>query len=250
MDFLGRKPSHEFTRFIRVQERELGVAITFCTMEQHPIDHYQKNLLGTWGRPGSERILTVYVNVALIKREGFPSEAKEVTAAHEVLHLWAEHSGFPITKHSNEFKDDGPEVYVGGMLHSLVQHIPIDQKMREEGFDPYVVLRKDGMDALHRWGSDDFVGIDPDKPQFVIETLNYIKSQLRYPEDLKGAARRLFEDRFPEIISLGHKGLAIIGECDCMEPREALDALILLRDVLGLKDHGVLVCDSVSGKIY
>jgi hypothetical protein len=250
MNLFGRKPSRKFTVFIRQQETDLGLRITFARMEQHPIVHYQKDLLGTYELDEERGKLRVYINVELMKDNDFPFESKEITAAHEVLHVWAERAGFPTTKHPAKFPKDGPEAFVGGKLHSMIQHVAIDDRLCEYGFDPLVVQRKDGLDAIKRWASMDFTPIHKDSPQFVLETLNYMEGQLRYPREIQGDAKALLLCKRPGLVALGDEGLVCIYEAGCLQPAGALKALIEVRDLLDLKRQGVLVFDPRNGLIY
>ena len=250
MKLFGQKCSTKFSVFIRQQESELGLRIVFSKMERHHIDHYYEDLLGTYELDDKQNILKVYVNVALIKNKCIHPDSKEVTAAHEVLHVWACRAGFPITKRPPEFPDDGPEAFVGSKIHSMVQHVAIDSKLQGHGFDPLIVQQEKGRDAIRRWESMDFTVLRKGSPKFVLETLDYMEGQLRYPAEIRNAAKTILSARNHALFSLGEQGLARIRESDCLQPDGALVALIKVRDLLELKPHGVLVFDPRDGRVY
>ena len=54
MNFLGRKPSHTFVKFIRMQEQVLDVAVIFQPMSEHPVKDYKDHLLGTYGETSTD----------------------------------------------------------------------------------------------------------------------------------------------------------------------------------------------------
>ena len=250
MKFLGQKPTREFVRFVKEYESALHLRITFLTMDSHPIDHYKRNVLGTFVLDKTKGLLIVYVNTRIIKDDNLPPISKEIIAAHEILHPWADSIGFPVTQHSEKYSEDGPEASAGSSLHSLIQHVPIDARLRESGFDPFIVLRPKGLELLKRWETTELSNLDKADYKFFSESTFYIESQIRYPDDIAEAIKQHLEQRNVEIFRIGERGLAIIRESGCHEPEGALAALIQLRDLFNLKEHGVFMFSPIHNKVY
>lgn len=181
MKLYGKETSRLFAEFVSTYAKALGARIQFRQMEDHPARGFLDDFLGTSQYDKGRNSLTIFVNVTLMDRGGFPAESRETTAAHEILHPWLISVGFPTTRSQDNLPDDCFERRIGGYLHSVIHHISIDEILRSSGFDPSIVVERLSKLYIARVKEQDYQDYFPGKPLFAKEALDYVEANLRYP---------------------------------------------------------------------
>jgi len=240
--------SKRFKDFVNEYEQLLRSRIAFNRSEECPIKEY-RSALGALD-PVSINPIKVYVNVTLLEEEGFPKESHEVIAAHEVLHKWLETMMFPTTACDKEIPQGSIEKRIGGQLHSMIHHLVIDNKLAMYDFNVSGVNEWHAKKYLSRLQEIESMECYPGEPMFIREVLFYVGGCYRYSSAVMSKAKEILETKNPKLIYVGERCKSLVDKVECKEPSGALQAMINLRNKLGLKERKIMIYDPKANQAY
>ena len=168
--------------------------------------------------------------------------------AHELTHMVMRQHGFPRTALGPEFREGSAEAKIGGDIEEMVLHPALDNLLRPFGF------RKDAIQARMLEGTLTGLARSPvparGTPWFYTWAVRYCELKLDLTDEQWRPVETLYEERSPRVCELGRELLDIMRQTGWGTPAQALEAMVAVRDRLGLGvDGSVLVIDPIGGSV-
>ena len=177
-----------------------------------------------------------------------PDDDLSYHVAHELTHIVMKERGFPRSGRGPQYPEDSAEARVGGDLEELVLHPALETLIYPFGFKKEVLqarMLEGAMNGLAR-------SPVPDRgtPWFFTWAIRYCELRLELPARHWQRLRSIYDSRSSEVCELGEELVAIMDEVGCGTREQALDAMVRVRDTLGMKvDDRVLVIDPIGGRV-
>lgn len=170
-------------------------------------------------------------------------------SAHELYHIVQRRRGYPKTVRGRQYAAGSVEARIGGDLEEMVLHPPLEELLRGEmGFTNDAIRGRMLRGALNGVGNSP--APEYGTPWFTTWAIRYCELQITLDGAEWSALADVFRARSPQVARLGEEMLGIMTEVGWGTREQALDALVAVRDALGLQVKGVvLVMDPVSGRV-
>ena len=177
-----------------------------------------------------------------------PDEDLAYHVAHELTHMAFRSRGYPKTVRGTHYPLDSAEARIGGDLEELIFHPPLEQTLREAGFRwdfinerlVRTVLRGISSSPPPEFGT----------PWFFTWAIRYCELKMELSKGQWNELGAAFKSTSSGVVDLGEELVEIIREVGWGTREQAMEALLKVRDSLGLKvNEVVLVLDPISGKI-
>ena len=177
-----------------------------------------------------------------------PDDDLSYHVAHELTHIVMKERGFPRSGRGPQYPEDSAEARVGGYLEELVLHPALETLIDHFGFKKGVLQTRMFEGAINGLAR----GTVPDRgtPWFFTWAMRYCELHLELAAHQWQHLQAIYRTRSSEVCELGEELVAIMAEVGCGTSEQALDAMVRVRDTLGLKvDERVLVIDPISGRV-
>ena len=142
----------------------------------------------------------------------------------------------------------GLREYSDTLLEELVHHPALEKLIEPFGFKKDVLQARMFEGAMNGMA----LGPAPDRgtPWFFTWAIRYCDLQLELPAHRWGRLQSIYGSRSIEVCELGEELFSIMVEVGFGDRDQALNAMVRVRDTLGLKvDDRVLVIDPTSGQV-
>ena len=235
MKVLGRELPHPFDEFWKQFQPEIPVAI------EH-IESGNSVVFGDQGYDLSAPGLPAWA--------GLPDDDLAYHVAHELYHIVQRQRGYPKTVRGSYYAADSVEARIGADLEEMILHPPLEELLRAEmGFTNDFIRNR----MLH--GALNGVATNPvpeyGTPWFTTWAIRYCELQIILNADEWAALKTVFRERSPQVARLGEEMTAIVNDVGWGTREQALEALVGVRDSLGLQvNQIVLVMDPATGEIH
>ena len=179
-----------------------------------------------------------------------PDDDLAYHVAHELFHIVQRQRGYPKTVRGPQYPPDSVEARIGADLEEMIFHPPLEELLRVEmGFSNDFIRQR----MLH--GSLSGVAGSPvpeyGTPWFTTWAIRYCELQIVLNANEWAELVAVFWERSLQVARLGEEMTAIVNDIGWGTREQALEALIGVRDSLGLQvNQIVLVMDPVSGEIF
>ena len=169
--------------------------------------------------------------------------------AHELFHIVQRGRGYPKTMRGRHYPPNSAEARIGADLEELILHPPLEELLRDElGFTNDFIRARMLNGALN--GVANSPPPQYGTPWFTTWAIRYCELQFTLSGEEWAALEAVFTERSPQVARLGEEMVAIVREVGWGTREQALDALVRVRDSLGLKvNQIVLVMDPLTGDI-
>lgn len=177
-----------------------------------------------------------------------PDEDLAYHVAHELTHMAFRSRGYPKTVRGTHYPIDSAEARIGGDLEELIFHPPLEQTLRGAGFRWEFINERLVETVLQGISSSS----PPEfgTPWFFTWAIRYCELKMELSLQQWSQLYGAFKTTSQGVVDLGEELADIIREVGWGTREQALEALIKVRDSLGLKvNEVVLVLDPISGKI-
>ena len=181
---------------------------------------------------------------------GLPDDDLAYHVAHELFHIVQRGRGYPRTVRGRQYSPDSVEARIGGDLEEMILHPPLEELLRGElGFTNDFIRRRMLQGALNGVSSSPVP--EYGTPWFTTWAIRYC--ELRFVLDAGEWAKleAAFRARSPRVARLGEEMVEIVREVGWGTREQALEALVGVRNSLGLRvNEIVLVMDPATGEIF
>ena len=169
--------------------------------------------------------------------------------AHELFHIVQRGRGYPKTVRGRHYPPNSAEARIGADLEELILHPPLEALLRDElGFTNEFIRGRMLQGALN--GVSGSPAPEYGTPWFTTWAIRYCELQFTLSDEEWAALEGVFTERSPQVARLGEEIAAIVREVGWGTREQALEALVGVRDSLGLKvNEIVLVMDPLTGEI-
>ena len=232
MKILGKTVSNEFQSFYRDIASRIGLPIRF---KRGPI-----NAMGDYRLENGIARIRLDTNLS---RPHF-----EETAAHELLHALQDSELWPITARSANLPDNSPEAIVGSELGALVRDLNVLETLQTLGFNAN--YSNDTRYSNSKRNLARVIIPTHGSPAFYIWILRYCYLAMTQQPNRWARLKQLYINRAPLVTAKGEELIAIINKNGWSNPKQALDAMIAIRDNLGLTHVQVTIVDKRTGNRY
>lgn len=177
-----------------------------------------------------------------------PADDLAYHTAHELMHIVQRERGYPKTVRGQQYPPDSAEARIGADFEEMVLHPPLEDTLRKMGFTNDFIRRRMLEGALA--GVESSPPPDYGTPWFTTWAMRYCELRIGLPHDEWSSLEAVFRERSPDVVRLGEEMVSIMMQVGWGTPKQALDAMVRIRDSLGLKVNSiVLVMDPISGDI-
>ena len=179
-----------------------------------------------------------------------PDDDLAYHVAHELYHIVQRQRGYPKTVRGRQYPSHSMEARIGADLEELILHPPLEELLRGElGFTNDFIRQRMLRSALIGVASSP--APEYGTPWFTTWAIRYCELQIILNADEWAELEAVFRERSPQVARLGEEMTAIMSEVGWGTREQALEALIGVRDSLGLQvNRIVLVLDPISGEIF
>ena len=235
MDVLGRELPAPFGEFWERFGDEIAV----------PVEHIEAGHSVVFGGQGADLSAP-----NLPAWAGLPDDDLAYHVAHELYHIVQRGRGYPKTVRGRQYPPDSVEARIGGDLEELILHPPLEELLRGEmGFTNDFIRGRMLQGALN--GVANSPAPEYGTPWFTTWAIRYCELQIILNEDEWAELEAVFRERSPQVAQLGEEMRTIMNEIGWGTRGQALDALVGVRDSLGLRvNQIVLVMDPLTGDIF
>ena len=216
-------------------EKTLGIKFseTFCAFWEDYVPSKTPNfslkaskLGGVWGYRGYD----LKAKRAVIEvEESLESFHKEITIAHEILHLVLEWEGYPlIYSDEQRLKRNLPNAEaIAENLHSVIIHPVIRFRMKEWGFsvDKHIKVKAAGQLKDLETKIDQYPPRS-NLPEWCEWLLRYVLARLEWGEFERQAIRDMFSSRHIPIERQGEKYLNRLEKIGYLEPKSLTPVIV------------------------
>ena len=180
---------------------------------------------------------------------GLPDDDLAYHVAHELYHVVQRQRGYPKTVRGRQYPPDSVEARIGADLEEMIFHPPLEELLRGElGFTNDFIRSRMLQGALQ--GVANSPVPEYGTPWFTTWAIRYCELQIILNSEEWIELQAVFKDRSPQVARLGEEMTAIMNEIGWGTSERALEALIAVRDSLGLQvNQIVLVMDPLTGEI-
>ena len=181
---------------------------------------------------------------------GLPDDDLAYHVAHELFHIVQRQRGYPKTVRGRHYPPGSVEERIGGDLEEMILHPPLEELLRGEmGFENDFIRQR----LLQ--GAQNGVANSPvpeyGTPWFTTWAIRYCELHFTLTANEWAALDAVFRERTPQVARLGEEMMAIMREVGWGTREQALEALVGVRDSLGLQvNQIVLVMDPITGEIF
>ena len=178
-----------------------------------------------------------------------PDDDLAYHVAHELYHIVQRQRGYPKTVRGRQYPPDSVEARIGGDLEELILHPPLEELLRDEmGFTNDFIRNRLLQGALNGVAASPVP--EYGTPWFTTWAIRYCELQTTLNAEEWAELQPVFSRRSPQVARLGEEMAAILNGVGWGTREQALEALIGVRDSLGLQvNQIVLVMDPLSGEI-
>lgn len=203
-----------------------------------PFELIKKKLNGPFGhrlpRPGNPKGWLIEIE------EGLPQNVKEVTLAHEMVHLSLDMSGYPMIAQPEGAPCNAIYDSIAAVLHSILVHPIIWARLKSYGFmvDDHILIKSCGqlndLRKIRKYPSR------RNSPAWEEWVLKYILARLEWGESERQEIYDLFRSRYSSIGDQGEKILDRLygygySRPDLITPETASSAAEMILDRLKLR---------------
>ena len=235
MKVLGRELPHPFDEFWKQFQPEIPVAV------EH-IESAHSIVFGDQGFDLGAPELPAWASV--------PDNDLAYHVAHELYHIVQRQRGYPKTVRGSHYAAGSVEARIGADLEEMILHPPLEELLRGEmGFSNDFIRSRMLNGALNGVATSPVP--EYGTPWFTTWAIRYCELQIILNTDEWAALETVFMERSPQVARLGEEMTAIVNDVGWGTREQALEALIGVRDSLGLQvNQIVLVLDPATGEIY
>ncbi len=235
MKVLGRELLHPFDEFWDQFQAEILVAV----------EHIESGNSVVFGDKGYDLSAP-----ELPEWAGLPDDDLAYHAAHELYHIVQRQRGYPKTVRGSHYAADSVEARIGADLEEMILHPPLEELLRGEmGFTNDFIRSRMLIGALNGVATSPVP--EYGTPWFTTWAIRYCELQIILNADEWTALETVFRERSPQVARLGEEMTAIVNDVGWGTREQALEALIGVRDSLGLQvNQIVLVMDPLTGDIF
>jgi hypothetical protein len=200
----------------------------------------KRKLGGAFGRRGPHPRFGWLIQV----EESLPHSAREVTLAHEIVHLALDKEGYPVicSQKSLKGKEWGD---VASYLHSVLVHPVVWLRLREWGFpvDDHILVKATGR-------LKDLQSMDPRRaapkrkqfPNWQLWLLQYMLARLEWGEPEREQIYEMFAKHYLSVGRQGEKYVKRLNSLGYSEPRRLTPPIVaqagqMLLQRLDLNDY-------------
>lgn len=234
MKVLGRELVQPFEAFWQKLGPEIPIPIEY-------IEEGHSSVFGDQGADVSAPRLPTWASL--------PDDDLAYHVAHELAHIVLRQRGFPRTGRGPQYPPDSDEARVGGDIEELVLHRALEDLLAPYGFKRPAIYTRLVSGALKGLSSSPVPR--PGTAWYCTWAIRYCDLQLELePEDWR-RLEAIYEERAPEVCKLGRELLDALRRTGWSTRQQALEAMVRIRDCLGLRAEGrVLVIDPVGGQVF
>ena len=168
--------------------------------------------------------------------------------AHELTHILQRRRGYPNTVRGMQYGANSEEARLGGDIEEMVLHPPLEDELRELGF-ANDFIRQRMLDGAMR-GVMNSPPPEYGTPWFTTWALRHCELSLSLTRAEWTPLESAFKQRSPAVARLGEDLAGIMRDVGWGTREQALDAMIGVRDALGLQvKRAVLIHDPTTGDI-
>lgn len=234
MKVLGRQLVPPFDSFWERHKAEIPV----------PVEYIEEGLSSVFGEQGAD-----FSTPGLPAWASLPDDDLAYHVAHELTHIVLRQRGFPKTGYGIQYPRGSAEARIGGDIEEMVLHPALEKLLQPFGFKNDFIRGRMLNGALNGLSSSPV----PEKgtPWSYTWAIRYCELQLELEPSQWLRLRAIYVERAPDVRALGEELAAIMRAVGWGEREQALEAMIRVRDALGLKvDDRVLVIDPLSNQVY
>ena len=177
-----------------------------------------------------------------------PDDELSYHVAHELTHIAMRQRGFPRAGRGKQYSEDSAEARIGGDLEEMVLHPALSELLCPFGFRREVIQSRMVRRAYE--GLTHSPVPERGTPWFFIWAIRYCELALDVAPSQWETLESIYAERAPEVRELGKELMAIMQQVGWGTQGQALDAMVIVRDALGLKvDDRVLVVDPAGGQV-
>ena len=179
-----------------------------------------------------------------------PDDDLAYHVAHELFHIVQRGRGYPKTVRGRQYPPNSLEARIGGDLEELILHPPLEELLRGEmGFTNDFIRQRMLRGALNGVSSSPVP--EYGAPWFTTWAIRYCELRIVLDAEEWAELEPVFKRRTPQVARLGDEMSAIVSEVGWGTREQALEALVGVRDSLGLRvNQIVLVIDPLTGEIH
>ena len=177
-----------------------------------------------------------------------PDDDLSYHVAHELTHVAMRQRGFPRVGRGKQYSEDSAEARIGADLEEMVLHSALSELLHPFGFQRDVIQARMVRGAYD--GLTHSPVPDSGTPWFFTWAIRYCELSLDLTPSQWDELESIYAKRAPAVCELGTELLAIIQQVGWGTQEQALEAMVGVRDALGLRvDDRVLVVDPAGGRI-
>jgi len=169
--------------------------------------------------------------------------------AHELTHILLLRRGYPRSIRGLPYSSDSEEARIGGDLEEMLHHHALEAVLQPFPFERWHI-----QDHLFNTASSGLETAPVPKPGsfwWATWALRYCELQFHLPPDRWQPIQDTYHRRCQDIAAKGQELAATIDSVGCNTPDKALQAMIKVRDALGLEEGQVcLVLDPRSKQTF
>lgn len=234
MKVLGRELVRPFDAFWNLYSPQIGISAQLIE-KGHPAVFGAEN-----HREGSN---------GLPRWMELPDDALSYHVAHELTHQIIRRQGYPGSVRGQQYMKDSPEARVGGDLEEMVSHHVLEEILSSLPFDRAHIQQH--LFASARRGLEESPIPEYGTFWWATWACRFCELQHLLPRKMWIRLEVVYDGRCPEIASKGRELADIMRVEGYKSPDQALQAMIKIRDTLGLKlQDRCLVFDPRHGTMY
>ena len=234
MKVLGRELVKPFEAFWNLFGPQIGISAQLIEKGHRAVFGAERHREGTNGLPRWMEL---------------PDEAFSYHVAHELTHQIIRRQGFPASVRGQQYAEDSPEARIGGDLEEMVSHFVLEEILSPFPFDRVHI--QEHMFTSARRGLEESPIPEFGTLWWATWACRFCELQHLLPRKKWVRLEVVYDGRCPKIATKGRELVDIMRSDGYKSPDQALQAMIKIRDTLGLKDEDrCLVFDPRYGKMY
>ena len=235
MEVLGRELAVPFDAFWERFGGEIGA----------PVEYIEAGHSVVFGDQGADLCAP-----GLPAWAGLPDDDLAYHVAHELYHIVQRRRGYPKTVRGRQYAPESVEARIGADLEEMILHPPLEELLRGElGFANELIRKRMLKGALNGVANSPIP--EYGTPWFTTWAIRYCELRIVLDADEWADLEGVFKSRSPQVARLGEEMSAIMDDVGWGTREQAIEALVGVRDSLGLRVNGiVLVMDPVTGAVF
>ena len=230
MDVLGRRLADPFDAFWERHGAEIPATV------EH-VEEGHSTVFGDLGADRSGPDDPVWA--------GLPDDDLAYHVAHELSHLLLRARGYPAAAPGSEVPPGSETARVAGDLQEMIDHAALSELLAPFGFRNDSILDRTARGAFGGLSSSPVP--EPGTPWFATWAVRYCELSRDLGSERWWPIEALYRERAPDVAELGQRLVATVESRGCGSTGKALEAMLAVRDALGLDARHVRIVDTAGG---